>query len=59
MKGIRLTKKDGAIKESVIKTNYIFTITENAIAKKLFRLSDEKKNEVYENLNKKLEKLKA
>ena len=27
MKGIRLTKQEGAIKESVIKLNYIFTIS--------------------------------
>ncbi|MDO8633891.1 MAG: type II toxin-antitoxin system PemK/MazF family toxin [archaeon] len=58
MKGISLPKKEGAIKDSVIKTNYIFTITEKAIAKKLFKLSNEKKNELYENLDKKLGKLK-
>lgn len=57
MKGIPLTKKEGAIKDSVIKTNYIFTITEKAITKKLFKLSAEKKAEIYENLNNKLKKL--
>ncbi|MDI6720847.1 MAG: hypothetical protein QMD85_00550 [Candidatus Aenigmarchaeota archaeon] len=38
MKGIRLAKKDGAMKDSVIKTKYIFTISENAIKKRLFVL---------------------
>src|SRR3989344_6322909 len=51
MKGIPLTKKEGAIKDSIIKTNYIFTITEKAIKKKLFKLSKEKKKTLYETLN--------
>ncbi|MEK6941639.1 MAG: type II toxin-antitoxin system PemK/MazF family toxin [archaeon] len=59
MKGIPLGKKDGAVKDSIIKTNYIFTITEKAITKTLFLLSKEKKKEVYEELLKKLEKLKS
>ena len=59
MKGIPLAKKDGAVKDSVIKANYIFTITEKAIAKNLFSLSKEKKKEVYEEITKKLEKLKS
>lgn len=58
MKGIPLTKKDGVIKDSVIKTNYIFTIREKAITKKLFRLNVKKRNELYKELNRKLEKLK-
>lgn len=58
MKGITLGKKDGAIKDSVIKTNYIFTITEKAIEKKLFELSKNKKNELYSELEKRLQKLK-
>jgi len=57
MKGIPLTKKDGAIKDSVIKTNYIFTITEKAIEKLLFKLSKQKKQELYDELGKKLHKL--
>ena len=43
MKGIPLLKKEGAIKDSVIKLNYIFTISEKMIEKKLFVLSSEKK----------------
>lgn len=50
MKGIRLTKKDGAIKESVIKTNYIFTISEAAVKKKLFALGKERKSELYDDI---------
>ena len=59
MRGITLTKKEGAVRESVIKTNYIFTITEKAIEKKLFKLSKQTKNKLYESLNKKLENLKT
>jgi len=58
MAGIKLAKEDGAIKDSVIKTNYIFTITQKAIARKLFRLNQKKRNELHFELSKKLEKLK-
>ncbi|MDD5148540.1 MAG: type II toxin-antitoxin system PemK/MazF family toxin [Candidatus ainarchaeum sp.] len=58
MKGIKLSKADGAIKESTIKTNYIFTITEKSIQKKLFELSREKKKELFEELEKRIAKLK-
>lgn len=50
MKGIPLTVKDGAIKDSVIKTNYIFTISDIMIEKFLFKLSKEKKLELYNDL---------
>src|SRR3989338_9174495 len=43
MKGIPITKKEGAMKDSVIKVNYIFTISEKMIERKLFTLSKEKK----------------
>jgi len=43
MEGIILTKKEGVIKDSVIKVNYIFTISEQMIKKHLFKLSEEKK----------------
>lgn len=59
MTGIPLTTREGAVRQSVIKTNYIFTITEEAITKKLFRLSNYKKNLLYEELNKRLEALKG
>lgn len=58
MKGIVLTKKDGALKDSVIKTNYIFTISEAAIKKKLFTLNKEKKAELYKELIRMLSGLK-
>lgn len=44
MDGISLTKKEGAIKDSVIKLNYIFTISEAMIQKPLFKLTQKKKN---------------
>lgn len=47
MKGVFLAKKDGAIKDSVIKLNYIFTISRAMIEKTVFSLSVEKKKEVY------------
>ena len=57
MKGIILTKKDGAIKDSVIKTNYIFTISEAAIKKKLFELGKNKRSELYKDLESKISRL--
>jgi len=48
MKGIPLTKKDGAFKDSVIKLNYIFTISASMLNKFLFHLNKEKKKVVYE-----------
>ena len=43
MVGIPLTVKEGAIKASIIKLNYIFTISSIMIKKKLFSLTNEKK----------------
>lgn len=54
MKGVLLTKKEGAIKDSVIKLNYIFTISEKMVEKTLFHLSTNKKKEVFGELVKKL-----
>ena len=59
MKGVLLSKKDGVVKESVIKLNYIFTITESMIRKKLFELSKQKKALVFNELNKRLRKLQS
>lgn len=59
MKGVLLTKKDGAIKDSIIKTNYIFTISEAMVKKKLFNLSKEKKTELYSELTRQLSGLKS
>ena len=43
MKGIPFTKSEGALKDSVIKLNYIFTISEELVSKVIFHLSKEKK----------------
>jgi mRNA interferase MazF len=55
MKGVILTKKEGAIKDSVIKLNYIFTISKSMISKTLFHLSKEKKRIVFDELTKRLD----
>ena len=57
MKGIPLFKKEGAIKDSVIKLNYIFTISKAMISKQLFHLSKEKKKIVFNELTKRLDDL--
>lgn len=54
MKGILLSKKEGAVKDSVIKLNYIFTISEKMIKKVLFSISNEKKKLVLSELVKKM-----
>ena|SRR3989338_8746185 len=54
MNGIPLTKKEGAIKDSIIKLNYIFTISPSVIKKPLFHLSEEKKRIVFTELVKRL-----
>jgi len=56
MDGLRLTKKEGAIKESVIKLNYIFTISTKMIKKMLFSLSKEKKEMLVNEIVKRLKK---
>ena len=58
MKGIPLTKKEGAIKDSVIKLNYIFTVSELMVEKILFHLTRKKKEAVFRELTNKLSKLK-
>jgi len=55
MKGIPLTKKEGAIQDSVIKLNYIFTLSEKMIKKALFSLSFEKKKIIVSELIKRLQ----
>ena len=53
MVGIPLSKKEGAIKESIIKLNYIFTISKILVSKILFSLSPEKRKTLYNELIKK------
>lgn len=57
MQGVPLLKKEGAIKDSIIKLNYIFTISKDAVLKTLFHLNSEKKEIVFDELKKRLELL--
>ena len=57
MEGVPLLKKEGAVRDSVIKLNYIFTISKDSISKILFHLNPEKKKKVFDELTKKLEGL--
>ena len=59
MKGIKLTKKEGALKDGMINLNYIFTISKKMAEKSLFSLSKDKKLEVFNALVKKLKELSA
>ena len=54
MDGMLITKKEGAIKDSIIKLNYIFTISRKMIKKRLFSLSSQKKKMLVAELNKRL-----
>ncbi len=58
MKGIPLSKKEGMVRDSVIKLNYIFTVSEDMIDKVLFHLGDKKKRRVFDELVKLLSSLK-
>lgn len=55
MQGIPLTKEEGAVENSVIKLNYIMTITEEMIKKYLLTISEEKKQLIKEEFFKKLQ----
>jgi len=57
MKGVPLSKKEGAVKDSVLKLNYIFTISKAMISKTLFHLNKEKKRIVINELTKRLNEL--
>jgi mRNA interferase MazF len=59
MKGIPLTKNEGAIKDSVIKLNYIFTISQEMVSRVIFHLSYEKKALIFEKLIEKFGDLKT
>ncbi|MEM3875529.1 MAG: type II toxin-antitoxin system PemK/MazF family toxin [Candidatus Micrarchaeaceae archaeon] len=50
MKGISLLKTEGAIKDSVIKLNYIFTVSEELVSKVLFQLSKKRNTLSLQNL---------
>ncbi len=55
--GIPLTKVEGALKESIIKVNYIFTISRVMVVKRLFALSKEKKKMLYDKIEERIRKL--
>ena len=57
MEGVPLLRKEGAVKDSVIKLNYIFTISDAMIKKKLFCLNSKKKKAVFEQMQKRLDGL--
>jgi mRNA-degrading endonuclease toxin of MazEF toxin-antitoxin module len=50
MQGILLPKSEGLIVDSVLKLNYIFTVSKKRIRKVLTHLSKEKKEEICKNL---------
>ncbi len=54
MGGIALSRKEGAVKDSVIKLNYIFTISEKMVKKRLFSLTSEKKKMISSEIMKRL-----
>ena len=59
MKGISLSTSEGAIKDSIIKLNYIFTISNEMVSKVIFHLSKDKKRLVFDELAKRLDGLKG
>jgi mRNA interferase MazF len=54
MKGIPLTTKEGAVKDSVIKLNYLFTISKAMVSKVLFHLNSKKKQIIFKGLTDRL-----
>ncbi len=54
IQGIPLKKEEGAIKDSIIKLNYIFTISERMVKKHLFSIKEDKKKHIKEELIKRL-----
>ena len=54
MKGIPLHKEEGAVVESIIKLNYIFTISEKMVEKILFFVSKKKRDLIKSELIKRL-----
>ena len=59
MNGVPLLKKEGAVKDSVIKLNYIFTISKSMISKTVFHLNSKKKKTVLNEMTKRLSGLEA
>ena len=55
MQGISLTKQEGMVIDSIVKLNYIMTLTELMVKKYLFSISEEKKQQIKEELCEKLQ----
>jgi mRNA interferase MazF len=54
MQGVKISKKEGALRDSIIKLNYIFTISEKMVEKILFLISSEKKKIIRDELLQKI-----
>jgi mRNA interferase MazF len=59
MRGIPLSRNEGLIKDSVIKLNYIFTISNEMVSRVVTHLSKEKKTLIFDELTKRLGGLKS
>jgi mRNA interferase MazF len=57
MSGIRLTKGEGLIKESILKLNYIFTLPKHTVIQKICYLCYSKRKEIYLELEKLLREI--
>ena len=57
MRGIPLSRNEGVIKDSVIKLNYIFTISDEMVSRVIVHLSKEKKTLIFDELTKRLDGL--
>ena len=59
MRGIPLSRSEGALKDSVIKLNYIFTISDEMVSRVVIHLSKEKKMLIFDELTRRLGGLKS
>jgi mRNA interferase MazF len=59
MKGIPLSRSEGVLKDSVIKLNYIFTISDEMVSRVVTHLSKEKKVQIFDELTRRLGGLKS
>ena len=59
MRGIPLSRGEGVLKDSVIKLNYIFTISDEMVSRVLVHLSKEKKALIFDELTRRLGGLKS
>jgi mRNA interferase MazF len=58
MKGIPLSRSDGVLRDSVVKLNYIFTISNEMVSRVVVHLGDEKKGLIFDELTRRLGGLK-